>query len=301
MNPALHIALRAARAAADVLLRAGARPDRIHLIEDRPHSPITSVHQEADAALIRQLRKVHPKARITSTVSGDHDFNNHPPLEGGQAKQGHRPKLSGGGKADRTSLSNAKGSEIHWLVDPLVGGRNFLAGLPAYGVSLLCQQEGNAAHAVLLLPESDEEFLASRGGGARLNKHRLRAEPRTNLSDALIGLDWGGTSDAEADAPPGLLPPPSLLQRLHDSDAHCRLSGSPTLDLLATAANRLQGGFCHPQNGPAFKAARLILQESGGLIADQQGNPDLSTATLYIYGNPTTFKQLLQLTAAAKD
>lgn len=307
MHPTLHIAIHAARAAADILLKASSRPDRIRVLQDSPEAFVTSVHQEAEAALLAHLHKMHPKARITSALSGEVGAGN--TGNGGDEAGKHKVskaakdgKAQGGGDIGEGRGVGGGGerrADIHWLIDPLFGGRNYLAGLPEYGVSLLCREQGRNAHALVLLPQNDEEFLASRGGGARHNHRRLRAQNRGDLAGALIGLDLNTA---------GINLPPHLLQDLATAGAHCRSSACPPLDLLATAANRLQGGFCRAPTGssitsfaqdPAFAAARFILQESGGLIADERGNPDLSNAPFAFYGNPATLKQLLRLAATA--
>lgn len=282
MHPVINIALRAARAASTKLIQASDRPDRITLIENSAERFVTSLDKEVDDILLYELRKMHPDAHITSRLSGS---------------------------------SGAEDAPTRWLLDPLFGGRNFIAGLPAYGISLFCEQQGKASHGVIVLPHSNEEFIASRGdgahivlpysdkaafvrgGGGQLNRRRLRVGTETELDNALLGVDYTVATDATDEL---RLHGPMLAELAGLSSKHrgqWRISGCAELDMLATAANRLQGGYCRATGSAAgLQAAQLILQEAGGLIASEQGNPDLSDAIVYVYGNPAIFKQLLRAT-----
>ncbi len=62
-----------------------------------------------------------------------------------------------------------------WLVDPLDGTGNFIAGAGDFAVMLCLLRHGEAAAAWILHPLSGELFTAERGAGAWCNGRRLRS------------------------------------------------------------------------------------------------------------------------------
>ncbi len=173
-----------------------------------------------------------------------------------------------------------------WLLNPLAGNRNFAAGYGQFAVSIACQVNGKLEHAVIINPVTGEEFIASRGNGAQLNSRRIRVSNKIELQDAFIALD----SDE--------LPVETfskLQASLTAEGANLRISGCATLDMLAVAAGRLQGGYSGSYKLLEDAGAALILQEAGAFIGDQFGSPDIKSATQLVFGNQKIFKELIKL------
>ena len=177
-------------------------------------------------------------------------------------------------------------SSTIWLLNPLAGNRNFAAGYGQFAVSIACQVNGKTEHAVIINPITGEEFIASRGNGAQLNSRRIRVSNQTELQNAFIALD----SD---ELPTETLA--KLQKALTEQDVRLRISGCATLDMLAVATGRLQGGFAGSFNLIEDAGATLILQEAGAFIGDQSGSPDYKSATQLVFGNQKIFKELIKL------
>ncbi len=161
MHPHVNIALRAARDAADAIVHASDRLDRIKIIDKHPDSFLTSMDQEADDTIRYHLQKTFPSHSIHSRVSGHHAGENDEPI---------------------------------WFIDPLVGSYNFSSGHPQFAVSIANATGGVVKHAVLLSPLLGEEFIASRGDGALLNSRRIRVADHKDLENSLIGIDQAKTT-----------------------------------------------------------------------------------------------------------
>lgn len=255
MHPLLNIALRAARDAAEALARHCDRLDRIKIIEDSPHRFVTSADLEANTTVLHHLQKAHPEHSFHSTVSG---------------------------------LVPGKDENTVWLINPLVGNRNFIRGIPAFAVSIACQVGDKLSHAVLINPMLNEEFFASRGSGAHLNNRRLRVSQKDDLTGSLVSL---------------CLPSEDKLivqyqqhhQQLLAAGASIRISGCSALDVAYSAAGRLDAGWIDNPGKCSLAAAILIMQEAGGLLSDSNANPDLYNSESLAFGNPRCFKQLLKL------
>ena len=261
MHPMINIALKAARDAAEAIAHSSDRLDRIKVINDDPNSFLTSMDLDSDKTLQYHLLKAYPEHSIDSRATG---------LRAGIRK------------------------DIVWLIDPLIGNHNFARGYTQFAVSLACKIEGVIQHAAIVCPMTNEEFVASRGGGAQLNSRRLRVGKETELSvGALVGLN-DESEDIET-----LL---DLQRAVVDAGARVRISGCAALDIVSTAADRLQGGWAPNVSGASHSidAAALILKEAGGLIGSELANPDYSSAQELLFANPKILKQMVKLRQAKK-
>lgn len=252
MHPMISIALRAARDAAGVVALSSDRLDRVQIINDTPDGFLTSMDQISEKSILYHLEKAYPTHSFHSRVSG---------------------------------LRQGTDKETIWLIDPLVGNRNFASGYTQFAVSIACQVSGVLKHAVMINPLANEEYVATRGDGAQLNSRRIRVSSKIEFGDALISLNPENITQATAVALQAL-----LLER----GSHIRISGCTALDLLHVAANRVQGGWAANTNPLSLAAASLILQEAGGLIGSETGNPDPASGRELMFANPRFFKALLK-------
>lgn len=253
MHPLLNIALQAARDAAEAIAHSSDRLDRIKIINDDPAHFLTSMDLEAEKTIFYHLEKAHPEHSFNSRASG---------------------------------LKQGDNKNTVWLIDPLLGNRNFATGYTQFGVSLACQIDGVVQHALIVCPLLGEEFIATRGAGARLNSHRIRVGKRTEVRGSLLSINPEGMPQDVALA---------LQAEYMNAGASPRISGCTALDMVQVAADRMQGGGSANENWLSLAAAKLILQESGGLLGSESGNPNLTEAKELLFGNPKVFKQLSKL------
>lgn len=258
MHPMLTIALRAARAAGDIIVRASERVDLVHIEQKAQNDFVTDVDRAAEAQIIKVLRKAYP----------DHAFIGE---EGG-------------------NVQGSKNSDFEWIIDPLDGTTNFTRGLPHYAISIACRYQGRIEHAVVYDPVRQEEFCASRGRGASLNGRRLRVSPRINLSDALLGTGIPFAGRCEPHIPMYM----QSLERLAGQCAGIRRAGAASLDLAYVAAGRLDAFWEIGLSEWDMAAGALLVVEAGGLVSDfNGGNHFLETGNI-VAGNPKCFKAVLQ-------
>jgi len=179
-----------------------------------------------------------------------------------------------------------------WLIDPIVSNRNFLRGYGSFCVSIALKTTRGITHGVIINPVSSQEFTGSRGDGAQLNDSRIRTGKATTLENALIALD------ADPLGEPAIMT--AMTADLLALPAQLRVSGCPALDMVNVAAGRLDAAWCTQQALPSIAAAQLILLESGALIGDPLGNPQVQNAQELLSGNPRCFKHLLQIRQSIK-
>jgi myo-inositol-1(or 4)-monophosphatase len=73
-----------------------------------------------------------------------------------------------------------------WVVDPLDGTREFLDGVPQWGVSIGLVEDGEAVAGGIYIPATDEMFLGSRETGVTLNGEAVRVSTRATLDGATV-------------------------------------------------------------------------------------------------------------------
>jgi len=164
MQPMLNIAVRAARAAGNIIIRQFDRAQDLPASEKSKNDYVTEVDRQAEAVIIDTLLKAFPKHAIMAEESGTRG-----------------------------------NSEYVWIIDPLDGTTNFMHGFPHFAVSIALQHKGKLQQAVIYDPLRQELFTTSRGDGAYLNDRRIRVSKRKNLDGALLGTGFPFGESANID------------------------------------------------------------------------------------------------------
>jgi myo-inositol-1(or 4)-monophosphatase len=85
----------------------------------------------------------------------------------------------------RDDLSRLRQSRV-WVVDPLDGTREFVAGLPEFCVSIAMVEDGRAIAGGISNPATEEIFLGSLATGVTYNGRPVRVSQRRKLEGALV-------------------------------------------------------------------------------------------------------------------
>lgn len=84
-------------------------------------------------------------------------------------------------------------SEWQWVLDPLDGTRNFVHGIPVFGVSAAVLHRGRPVAAAISLPALGETYSAAEGLGARRDGRPIRASSAAQLHAGLISFSGRDT------------------------------------------------------------------------------------------------------------
>jgi myo-inositol-1(or 4)-monophosphatase len=185
-------------------------------------------------------------------------------------------------------------SDYVWIIDPLDGTTNFIHGFPQYCVSIGLRHKGAVTQAVVYDPGRNELFTATRGHGAYVNDRRMRVSKRTQLEGSLIGTgfpfrDFKHTNEYI-----------TILRKVMAQTAGVRRAGAAALDLAYVAAGRLDGFWEMGLSPWDMAAGSLLIQESGGLVSDFDGDSNYLDSGRIVAGTPKVFRHLLQLVSAVK-
>lgn len=154
--------------------------------------------------------------------------------------------------------------EHYWCLDPLDGTTNFVAGFPAFGLSLALIRDGRPEMACIVDPVRGEVFTAASGGGAWLNGAPLRANPADRLENAVGYIDFKRLDAGRRQA----LSTPGHYRSQ-------RNIGSCALEWAWLAAGRGQFIVHGGEKIWDFAAGGLIAQEAGCRLSDFENLPIL--------------------------
>lgn len=258
MQPMLNMALRAARAAGDIISQSAERVDLVDVEAKGLNDFVTKVDRAAEKAILNVLQKTYPT----------HSF-----------------------LGEETGLSEGKGEGADWLwiIDPLDGTTNFIHGFPQFAVSIAVQYKGVTEHGIVLDPMRREEFTASRGRGASMNGRRLRVTSLKTLEGGLLGTGFPFRPDQQQHMGNYL----GMFKDVAMQTAGIRRAGAASLDLAYVAAGRLDGFFEFGLQPWDIAAGDLLIRESGGLVSDFAGGHNYLDSGNVAAGNPKLLKALL--------
>jgi myo-inositol-1(or 4)-monophosphatase len=255
MHPMLNTAVQAARKAGTIITRASFDVDKLTIRAKRQHDFVSEVDHAAEDAIIGVLRKAYPDHGFLAEESGYRD----------------------------------REAEYLWVIDPLDGTTNFLHGFPQYCVSIGLLHKGKPTQAVVLDPNRNEIFTATKGAGAYLNDRRIRVSKTDKLDGALIGT---GFPFKEIDHVDAYL---AMLRNVMKATSGVRRPGAAALDLAYVACGRIDGFWEIGLSPWDMCAGSLLIREAGGLVGDLQGDDGFLDKGEIAAANAKLFGALLKL------
>lgn len=158
-------------------------------------------------------------------------------------------------------------SRYRWIIDPLDGTTNFAHGFPWFAISIALEVEGSITCGAVFNPFHRELFYAEKGQGAWMNDIPLRVSSISRLEDALVAT--GFPYDRKRSPVNNY----DHFINFQQAAQACRRAGAASLDLVCTAAGRLDGYWEMKLKPWDVAAGKLIVEEAGGRITDFDGKP----------------------------
>ncbi len=220
----LEVAINAARLAATAIeVRCGGQ----QVVQYKsPIEPVTEADVAADRVLRRELLRAFPTYGWLSEESLD----------------------------DPVRLRK----ERVWVVDPLDGTREFVAGRPEFMVSVGLCENGVPIVGVIVHPLTHDVWTATRGGGAHLNGAPIRVRDTATLADAEIVVSRSETNRGMLTA--------------YDDLIDMVPCGGAANKLVRIADGRADATFtCERRCEWDLAAGLLIVSEAGGRVSHLDG------------------------------
>jgi len=255
------------RQAADLAILPRYRTLQAHEISQKSASDfVTIADQESEALLAEGLARLLPEATIVGEEAAHSD-----------------PGVSGG-----------LGDALCWIIDPLDGTNNFMAGKPPFGILVALAERGETIAGWIYDPLTGRCCHAQRGGGAFVNGERIysvgsgQAKPVVAIALELVDRRRIST----------------MQERL---EQHFSIVGTPRC--AAEQYARVALG----QNDIAFfnrtfawdhAAGVLFLNEAGGKAARYDGSPyrvNDDQVGLLAASTPPMWDRMIELLASSRS
>lgn len=193
-------------------------------------SPVTIADTSAEKAAIKVIRKYFPNHAIFGEESG------------------HR----------KTS------SEFTWIIDPIDGTRNFIAGIPLWGNLIALTHQDHVVLGISNVPLLNERLWAERGTGAFLNGNPVRVSTKPAMRDSMVSFSSVVSFHKTRREP-------NLLNLLHATARQRAFGDLWPYHLLASGKLEI---VIEAQIKPVDVAPFVcIIEEAGGSTSDLLGRP----------------------------
>lgn len=255
MHPMLNIAVRAARNAGKILLRASEDLSKVEVQQKGTNDLVTNIDKEAEAVIRDTILQSYPTHSIVGEELGEH---------------------------------KGKDADYQWIVDPIDGTTNFIKGLPHFAISIALKVKGRLDQAVIYDPIRGELFTASRGQGAQLNSKRLRVSKTTVLAGTVLATGFPYKNKHHMDAYT------EAFKALFVHTADIRRAGCTALDMAYVAAGRVDGFFEIGLKPWHSAAGELMVKEAGGMVVDFAGGNNYNQSGNLICGAPKLTQAIIR-------
>lgn len=206
-----------------------------------PRDLVTDADEAAERMIGARLAKLHPGAVLI-----------------GEEASARNPAL----------LNMLVDADLAFLIDPIDGTRNYVAGLPLFGMMIAACHRGDVIAGVIYDPVNRDSALAVRGEGAWMEYESGRRVPLTVAPPAPL-------EDMDGLIATGALPEPL---RTTVNGHLSRLASTASLRCAAHEYRMLAAGHCHialynQLTAWDHAAGWLLHREAGGYAARFDGSP----------------------------
>ena len=148
-----------------------------------------------------------------------------------------------------------------WIVDPLDGTREFVAGIPEFCVSVAMVEDGVPVAGGICNPATNEVFLGSVGSGVTYNGKIAHASTRANLEGAVVLASRSETKRGE-------------WKRFEQAAVEVRPMGSVAYKLALVAVGMADITFTlTPKHEWDIAAGAALVVSGGGFISTLENSP----------------------------
>jgi myo-inositol-1(or 4)-monophosphatase len=148
-----------------------------------------------------------------------------------------------------------------WIVDPLDGTREFVAGVPEFCASIAFVEDGRAVAGGILNPATNEVVLGSITSGVTYNGRPVQASQIKNLKGAVILASRSETKRGE-------------WAQFQNAEFTVRQTGSVAYKLALVSAGLADATFTlTPKHEWDVAAGAALIESAGGFVATLHNTP----------------------------
>ncbi len=181
-------------------------------------------------------------------------------------------------QTDGVTLTDYTNPDRVWLINPLNGMTNFLYGIPHCAITIVLIENHKTTEALVYNPITDDEFTATKGGGAYLNQRRLRISNHNEPADSMMGTNH--SEDKSKFSAQSL-----ALRTIGKVAAETRVLGCPALDLAMVAGGKLNAYWQNEMKPSEMLGGILLVEEDGGQCMDFSAKREFDNKSQVVAGN----------------
>ena len=173
-----------------------------------------------------------------------------------------------------------------WIIDPIDGTHNYIAGLPFSGISIGFADDEEFYVGVIYFPMEDELYHGVLGEGAFCNGEPIFVSENDDLSKSIINYDnQFHLSKKSFD----------YYKTLTEKAFTTRIFGTATRDLCFIASGKIDGRIWNKTKICDIAAGSVILKEAGGKITTFDGSSCTIDSSQVVASNGKVHDELLTI------
>ncbi|MFF5986160.1 inositol monophosphatase family protein [Prauserella flavalba] len=157
----------------------------------------------------------------------------------------------------------ADAAEYRWVVDPVDGTANYVAGVPWCAYSLALVDASGPVVGVVADPYRAQIYAAARGRGARANGKPVQLTERARTAGAIVCTELARTGPW-----PGM---GEFIERAAAAHAGVRVLGSAALSIAQVALGHATAAVLHSYHEWDVAGAVALAIEAGAVVLDRRG------------------------------
>jgi histidinol-phosphatase len=180
---------------------------------------------------------------------------------------------------------------FRWILDPIDGTRNFVRGVPSWGVLVGLEYKGELIAGVVDAPVFNHTYHALRGHGAYRNDDKIHVSAIGDLSKSFVfysSLQWFAKAGREQ----------GFLELVRRTDRQRGFGDWYGFMLMAQGSGEVM--VEHGVHAWDIAALKPIVEEAGGRFTDWDGGFDLHRPDV-IASNGLIHDEVLRLVAGTRD
>ena len=188
--------------------------------------------------------------------------------------------------AEEKNLYNK--DEFTWVIDPIDGTRNFVRGLPYFGISVALMHNLEIIAGVVYMPAMGDIVTAQKGFGTLLNGKKIIVNESVYQSAGCLIV-----SSASSQAKIEKIVAIKKLFLNNSAGISFRSAGAAAVDLAYAAVGAYDAVLFEGLKWWDVAAGKLLIEEARGYVSDYQGNELSENFRTVIAGNKIICKKIL--------
>lgn len=193
-------------------------------------------------------------------------------------------------EAGEALIDNPDGDYYEWVIDPIDGTINFVAGLPFFTTSVCLKHRNELVLGVIIHHAYGDVYSAIKGNGAFKNGNSIYVSKNMEAKDSILSFML--TSHYDEEQTDWIL---GIVRNLSLKTRGLRLLVSQAYELALIASGQMDGTVCIKSRGFSSSAGSLLVQEAGGIVSDLYGKERTKQSTSLLVSNGLLHEELVKL------